>query len=64
MKKLFNILRGWLRYLFFPRSEMADKRLEICFDCDWRKGNTCGVCGCHLKAKAEVKEEECPLNRW
>jgi hypothetical protein len=64
MKKLFNILKGWYKFLFAKRSQMAKDRLIICFSCKARFGIMCGMCGCELHAKAEIEEEECPLGKW
>ena len=53
--------------MFAKRSEMAKERLEICFECDKRKGIVCGICLCELHAKAEIPEEQCPhpqANKW
>lgn len=62
--KILNILKGWYRFLFAKRSQMAKDRLTICFQCTQRKGIFCGVCGCELHAKAEVEQEECPKGLW
>ena len=56
---LFNIIKGWYRFLFKKRSEMAIDRLKVCKSCDLRKGRFCSVCWCELDAKAEVREEDC-----
>lgn len=62
--KLYYILKGWFRFLFAKRSQMAKDRLQICFQCTQRRGVFCGACGCELHAKAEVDEEECPKGLW
>lgn len=62
--KIINIIKGWLKFLFAKRSQMAKDRLVICFECAHRKGIFCGLCGCELHAKAEVEEEECPKGYW
>lgn len=64
MQKLINILKGWARFLFLPRSKMAKERLEICFECQYRFGIVCSLCGCHLISKAELEEEDCPKGFW
>ena len=44
--------------------ELADKRLEICNQCEFRAGVDCGKCGCMLDAKIWFNEEECPVGKW
>lgn len=63
-KRIKNILVGWFRFLFRPKSEMAKARLQICLPCPYRKGRFCGECWCELDAKAEIQEEECPKGNW
>lgn len=62
--KIKHIFLGWFRFLFFKRSPMAKERIKVCFACSERRGIFCGECGCELHAKAEIEEEECPLNKW
>lgn len=64
LNKLKSIVVGWFRYMFTPLSPMAKARLLICRKCRFRKGAFCGVCYCHLEAKAEVGWEECPKHFW
>lgn len=64
MRKLRNIIVGWLLFLFAKRSQMAKDRLKICFSCRYRNGIFCGQCGCELHAKAEIEEEYCPKRFW
>lgn len=64
MRKIFNIIIGWYRFLFKKRSVMADQRLKICQRCIYRKGFMCGECFCELHAKAEIEEEYCPKGKW
>jgi len=61
---MINIIKGWLRFLFSKRTQMASDRIKICLDCPFRKGYFCGVCFCELHAKASVEEEECPKDKW
>lgn len=64
MRKLYNIAKGWFIFLFYKRSEMAQDRLDICKTCSLRKWYFCGECGCELHAKASLKEELCPKDKW
>lgn len=43
---------------------MARKRMDVCVDCDARIGRECGLCGCFIPAKAEIIDEDCPLDKW
>lgn len=62
--KIKSIITGWYRFLFEKRSEIGRHRLEICKQCELRKGFVCGECGCVLAAKVEVEDEECPVGKW
>lgn len=64
MINLSNIIKGWIRFLFYKRSRMAKERLAVCWQCPLRKGVFCGVCFCELHAKAEIVEEHCPKYKW
>jgi len=61
---MMNILRGWFRFLFHKRSDMAANRLLICSECPFSKWGFCKICGCQLNAKAEVEDESCPKGYW
>ena len=47
-------------------SEMSKKRLEICKECEYYTQSTskCAKCGCFMKAKALLKNSECPIEKW
>lgn len=45
-------------------AETRAARRAICNSCVRSKGETCGVCGCVLSAKAALQNEKCPLNKW
>lgn len=64
MKTIYRIFLGWWFYLTNRNNEVAKKRLDVCVYCPYRKGQTCGECGCFLQAKARVLDEECPKNLW
>lgn len=61
---MIRIILGWWFVLTNQNNKIANKRLNVCVYCPHRKGVTCGICGCHLSAKARVPEEECPKNLW
>jgi hypothetical protein len=44
--------------------ELASRRLEICAVCPNRNGERCSGCGCVIRAKAALAEQNCPLGLW
>lgn len=40
------------------------RRLSECSNCDLRAGETCTICGCHLKTKTHWATERCPVGYW
>ena len=72
MTKIEQIFWGWAKYSFMtlgykPKPEewhLAEERLYICDDCEYRTVNKCKICGCNLAAKTLVKEAECPRKKW
>lgn len=44
--------------------EVQENRLNICNNCEFKKFDKCGVCGCFLKIKASWITEKCPLGKW
>lgn len=59
-----KILLGFWFWITNSNNELARKRLAECAGCEFRKGMTCGLCGCVLQAKARLKEEHCPIYLW
>lgn len=77
MKKIFEILEGWFKYILsvfkFYINSTAKKREEICKDCEFCSHNICKKCGCFIKAKTKVNyflDENgisiggCPVKKW
>ena len=69
VKKLKNIIQGWIFKLFEENEQLAKERISICNKCSSRKhveslGDICAECGCILDAKARVIDEQCVLNKW
>jgi hypothetical protein len=56
--KLRSICLGWWRFLFNKRTKMSQDRIDICMDCELRKGRFCGVCYCELDALATLDQSE------
>jgi peroxiredoxin len=44
--------------------EQYSRRLEICDQCDKRRGSRCTECGCFLKIKARGRAFKCPAGKW
>jgi hypothetical protein len=46
--------------------ELAQKRLDICLDCDRLINATkqCRECGCFMVLKTKLQNATCPLNKW
>lgn len=68
IRKIKNIIIGWYRYLFKPKSKLAINRLKICSRCSHKEKILgeyfCNKCWCCIRAKVEVEEEHCDDNRW
>lgn len=64
--KLTEIFQGWYNWIMkIPEIEIiAKKRLKICKACEYKKGKTCGKCGCLLEAKTRSPKSNCPDKRW
>lgn len=46
--------------------EIASKRYNICFSCDFfiKTTTQCRKCGCFMKIKTTILDAECPINKW
>ena len=73
MKKVLNkikyILLGNWYNLRGINYELMKKRMDICNTCDKKVHLTknvslCSECGCILKAKTRIKDEDCLLGKW
>lgn len=47
-----------------PDSELAQRRLQICRECDQWDGSRCRKCGCFTALKVRLKGEACPIGKW
>lgn len=47
-------------------TEEQRRRLTICAACEYYTGVTCKKCGCHIRFKARLQTEHCPLTppKW
>lgn len=64
---IFKVIRAWWYFFSGKNKKLMKSRLSICHDCELRKRNVCGQCGCPLFAKASDPEEHCPhpdMDKW
>lgn len=45
-------------------SEITQKRLSICIECDKLNSGTCLMCGCYVEIRAALKNGRCPKKKW
>lgn len=45
-------------------SEEKERRMAICADCEFFTGKSCKKCGCHIRFKAKLQTEHCPIGKW
>tara|TARA_R100000231_G_C5271088_1_gene148685 strand:+ start:498 stop:701 length:204 start_codon:yes stop_codon:yes gene_type:complete len=45
------------------KGEFAE-RLSVCYTCEHRIADRCGVCGCFIEKKAAWKTSGCPKKKW
>ena len=52
--------------MFIENKDLSDERLTICYECPrlFKRTMTCKECGCFLKIKTLLKDQECPLGKW
>jgi hypothetical protein len=76
-KKKYNILKNGAKSIFTIAKnaakgidqsvpeEVAKSRLETCQKCpDLLSTGNCKRCGCFVKFKTKVRQEECPIQKW
>lgn len=44
--------------------DIFEKRKSLCLACEHYDFGKCEKCGCFCGAKAKLKTEKCPLNKW
>jgi len=66
--KIKNIAKGYTALVTGKKYEFADSRIRICRKCEhnyWiKKTLWCSICKCYIPAKANVKDEKCPKDKW
>lgn len=45
-------------------AEEQTRRMAICGECEFFNGHTCRKCGCHIRFKAKLQTEHCPIGKW
>ena len=71
VKQGVNIVKGFSALARNKKYEFTDARLAVCRTCDkgyYKKEKYlrlfCAECKCFIPAKARVKDEKCPLDKW
>jgi len=66
VRKIKNIVIGWLFLLLRFNNQEIQNRITICRRCEKKLWpfNFCWICGCYIPAKARVFRERCPLGKW
>ncbi len=68
VKKILNIIKGNWRNLIRFKSDISEKRKQICKTCEhnikFMGTRICDQCGCIIDAKVTIENEQCNLNKW
>ena len=68
LQKGKNIVKGYTALATGKKYEFTDARIRTCRACEknyWIKRTLwCSTCKCYIPAKARVKDERCPLDKW
>lgn len=68
IKKIPAIVKGNIKNALHMESELSKERMMLCDNCEKERRivlfKVCSVCGCVLKAKTKVDDEQCPLGKW
>ena len=67
-KTIKNMVVGYTKVIRGKKYEFTDSRVRICQKCQmnyWvKKTLWCSLCKCFIPAKARVKDEKCPIDKW
>jgi hypothetical protein len=58
-----NILKDKMGILSPEIKIEAERKLDICVKCIYRRGERCELCVCYLPAKATTNSP-CPIGKW
>jgi len=63
---VLDVFAGWKNVAWkSPAIEkMALERGAVCAECEFRKGDRCGACGCFIIAKVRAPRVRCPKSKW
>ena len=52
--------------IIWAKKETANRRYETCKQCDQLSSilKRCKQCGCFMKIKTKMLNQECPLGKW
>lgn len=52
--------------VLFASDELANERLETCNSCEhlFKPTGNCKKCGCFVKAKTKILNQQCPIKKW
>lgn len=69
VKKIINIIKGNIRRIIKYDTTLSKRRKSICYNCKSMKhifiiGSICKRCGCPIKSKVLVEDEQCPEGKW
>lgn len=45
-------------------SELYEKRLSVCRECDLLADGMCRACGCFVELRAVIAKNGCPYEKW
>lgn len=71
-RKIKNVTRAGVRVVssilggkpVLVSDEEKKRRMAICTACEFFTGTTCRKCGCHIRFKAKLQTEHCPICKW
>ncbi len=65
---IWNIIKGTFLNLIGYERDFIKRRRQICKKCShnikFMGTRICDECGCVIKSKTTVKNEQCVLNKW
>lgn len=64
-KNLYKDTIAWAKSGFeVTQKDEVDRRLDICFKCEFFKDGRCTICGCFMALKAKLATGQCPKGKW
>ena len=58
-----------IRNIIYEDSDLATQEqkstwIDICNNCEYKKNEQCGYCGCIIESLMMLKTGKCPLEKW